>query len=230
MNIEIGGGQIQGERELQEDAYGWSGEAGGAQAWVCDGIGGAPYGDLAARIVSTRILREFIEREHIDGSGDGLMQMMLAAIEDLRALVRESYTFDRSSTTATILHIANGRAHICSIGDSPVFRVRNSEIVRLTKPMQLGDYDVMGLVGGAEYNLTGLHCMLFNNPVDVPVEPGDRFIVASDGILTLTQPEIADVLYHHVSPGPAVNNLLQLVDAKSARRQDNCTAICLFAT
>jgi PPM family protein phosphatase len=228
VNIEIGGGQIQGKRELQEDAYGWCWECGGAQAWVCDGIGGEPFGDLAARMVSARILREFIERDQMADPAAELMQIMLAAIEDLRALVRESYKFNRSSTTATILHIANGRAHICSIGDSPVFRVRNSEIVRLTKPMQLGDYDVMGLVGGAEYSLTGLHCMLFNHPVDVPVEPGDQFVVASDGILTLAQPEIADVLYHHFASGPAVNNLLQLIDAKSARRQDNCTVVCLF--
>jgi serine/threonine protein phosphatase PrpC len=58
-----------------------------------------------------------------------------------------------------------------------------------------------------------------------PLEPGDRILLASDGILSLSETEIANILDQPLSAKALVKKLLGAVENKGKQYQDNTTAL-----
>ncbi len=59
------------------------------------------------------------------------------------------------------------------------------------------------------------------------MQSGDRLLLASDGLLTLSPEEIVDVI--NANPENAAPALIAAVKSKQLELQDNCVAIVLTA-
>jgi serine/threonine protein phosphatase PrpC len=220
--LAAGGGQVQGTRKRQEDAWGLEryGES-EVLALVADGLGGHPAGDVASR----EAVREFVEQfgaRRARGTAtprQWLQDATLATHGALLGMARTQRRLREMATTLVALYVRGAEFWAVSVGDSYLLLLRGDRLVRLN--------ELHAEAGG----LTS--CLGFNLArVDVAdalaVQPGDRFLLASDGILALDDDEIAGFLGEG-DAAAAVGALLAAVEQADLPGQDNATAVAVLA-
>jgi len=158
---------------------------------VADGMGGHSAGDVA----SSRII------EALDGlSPAGSLSEMAGVVEDalrrvnldLLKLARDSDKHTIGSTAAVL--VMHGRHALCIwAGDSRIYRFRKGRLEQLTQDhAMVEDMVEAGLISRAEAEhhpqanritrAVGAMEDLFVDMDIHPVEPGDRFLICSDGL------------------------------------------------
>jgi PPM family protein phosphatase len=167
-----------------------SGYASGNLLVIADGVGGAAYGDVASS-TAVQILRRLDESPPA-----GLVEALAGAIhrvhDRLAELVEHDPELDGTSTTITAALFDGGRIGMAHVGDSRGYLLRHAELTRLTKDHTFVQTLVdEGRITEAESRnhphrnlilraVDGIHDTepdLF----DVPLEPGDRLLLCSDG-------------------------------------------------
>lgn len=241
------GGQLQGQRHDQQDSYGWVVDPGfrriGEQRvlLVADGMGGHAGGAMASRTVIEAFAAGF--RDSRGAISERLEDSLWRANRAVENAVRESPSLRGMGATLAAAHIAGGRfLRWLSVGDSPMWRLSNGKLMRLNRDhsmtpllrqlVELGymtpgeaamnrrNHRLRSVVMGADIPLIDLQ------DDAVKLEPGDVLIVASDGIETLGENEIAAVaVANATSPAAMVTALLGAVRAKRMPRQDNATVV-----
>ena len=217
------GGQIQGERHQQEDA--WQVERlddGSLLALVADGLGGHPHGERASVEAVAEFVRVFaVQRaEGDDNPTRWIQKAVVEADRHLHALQRREPELRGMATTLVAAYLSGSRLWAASVGDSYILVLRNGQLVRLN---ELHEQD-----GGITSTL-GFHLTQVEIADDKPIEAGDRYLLASDGIVTLQDDEAREVLAAAKDPTDAVKTLLDRVEAKANPSQDNTTAVVIFA-
>jgi protein phosphatase len=223
MMFVAAGGQIQGKRRRQEDAWGLE-HYGDTEvlALVADGLGGHPAGDVASR----EAVREFKEqfgrrRARADGTPrQWLQEATLATHTALLEMTRAERKLREMATTLVVLYARSLEFWAVSVGDSYLLLLRNGRLLRLN--------DLHAEAGGVT------SCLGYNlSRVDIAdtlaVMPGDRFLLASDGIVALEDDEVAGLLGGAPDAGGAVRALLDGVEKVGLPSQDNATAVALLA-
>lgn len=216
------GGQIQGARRRQEDAWRidtWTPEE--MLGIVADGLGGHPAGDIASTLGVAAFGRRFAGARE-DGEGtpaDWLRNAMKAADLELRARVREEPALRGMATTLVALYLRETGFWAASVGDSYLLLLREGRLMRLN--------ELHAEAGGVT------SCVGFNlSRVDVAdtlaVHPGDRFLLASDGIVVLDDAEVAEFLGRDDAQA-AVRGMLAAVEQAQLPNQDNATVVAVLA-
>jgi protein phosphatase len=134
-----------------------------------------------------------------------------------------------------------GRLDWVSVGDSPMYLVRRGEIVRLNEDHSLApEIDKLAETGRISWDtarsdprrhvlrsaLTGTEIELVDRPeTPLALEPGDVVILASDGIHTVPEEEIARIVGAAEAPDAVADALLAAVDAVGDPYQDNTTVV-----
>lgn len=217
------GGQIQGARRRQEDAWRidtWTPEE--MLGIVADGLGGHPAGDIASTLGVAAFGRRFAGARE-DGEGtpaDWLRNAMKASDLELRARVREEPALRGMATTLVALYLRETGFWAASVGDSYLLQLRGERLDCLNE-LHAESGGVTSCVG---YNLTRLDVVARR-----ALEPGDRFLLASDGIATLGSDEVAALLGGADDPEMAVRDLLAAVEEQALPSQDNATLVAVFA-
>ena len=241
------GGQIRGRREEQQDCYGWllddSDQPVGEQLLLIlgDGMGGHAGGAVASRTAVEAFGSAFSSirpavSERLD---DSLERANLA----IATATREDPSIYDMGTTLVGAHLAGGRRlRWISVGDSPMWRLANGRLERLNrdhsmKPV-LAQLVEMGHLTAEEAAVDGrIHqlrsvVMGMNIPhidlQDDAVELGsdDVLIIASDGLETLDDASVAQILEANRDSAPAmVKALLTAVCQEEKPHQDNATVI-----
>jgi serine/threonine protein phosphatase PrpC len=217
------GGQIKGKRDQQEDA--WSIERledGGVLALVADGLGGHPHGERASAEAVTEFSHVFLDR-HASALGPPRQWIQKAVVEadrHLHALQRKDPELRGMATTLVAAYVGKGKLWAASVGDSYLLLLRGGNLVRLN---ELHEQD-----GGITSTL-GFHLTQVELADEKPIEPGDRYLLASDGIVTLHDTDVRDTLAAAANPEAAVKSLLDQIEAKNHPAQDNTTAVVIFA-
>ena len=240
-------GQIRGEREEQQDCYGWlledQGEGAGEELLLilADGMGGHAGGAVASRTVveafgtpSASYVPSVSER--LDDSLDGANRAVARTIRE------DPNIYDMGSTLVGA-HIAGGRRlRWISVGDSPMWRLANGRLVRLNKDHSmkpvLAQLVEMGYMSAEEaaadrrnHELRSVVMGLNIPHIDlqdeaVELATGDILIIASDGLETLDDASIAQVLESNRGSATAmVKALLTAVQQKEKPHQDNATVM-----
>lgn len=159
---------------------------------VADGMGGHDAGEVASGKVA-----EVLSQLSAAGDLDGLVESATAALEqanrELIALAA-SRGSDRSiGTTVAGLALADGQYRCFWAGDSRTYRVRDQEIVQLTRDHSLVQSLVdAGMLSPAEA-VDHPNASVITRAVGVAEElrvdiaagdarPGDRFLLATDGL------------------------------------------------
>lgn len=224
------------ERELNEDRYAVI-ESDSGIAWiVCDGMGGAMGGELAAQLAIDAIRRDLESQP----SRPVDVAIRSSVLEANRVIVlrRQNPAFSGMGTTVVAVMFNGPEVSIAHAGDSRAYLVRDAAIQQLTKDhtyvqdlVDKGKLDseealshpqahvltrCIGSEPGLEVDLKRLWIW------DVPQsEPIDYLLLCSDGLYShVTEGEIANIA-SQLAPQRACVELVEL--AKSRGGYDNIT-------
>jgi len=198
---------------------------------VADGMGGTIGGGEAATAALAALL------DHLDGSGpvtvDALAAAVAAAHQRVRALARDGVPVAlRAGTTLTAAVATGCRLHLAHVGDSSCWLLRRGRLRRLTEVhTHAAALVAAGAVergSPAERRLGGLLTRFLGMPgavgtqlATVRVGPGDRVLVATDGVTgALPVPALAVLL---ARPGIGAADLVRA--AVEAGSRDDATAL-----
>ena len=216
---------------------------------VCDGMGGHAGGETASRLAVQTVERELLSARLRDddpfAAAAPLEQTPLAgalreAIEGACAAVfrtsRANPELAGMGTTCISLLLHGAQALLGHVGDSRAYLVRDGEVHQLSEDHSLVNEQVRaGLLTEEEAKHSRLKNIItrsvgFEEDVlvdllGVQTQPGDRFLLCSDGLSNLVEnEEIRDVLLQHpLDEVPQV--LIQLGNERGG--DDNLTVIAL---
>ena len=235
-----------GCRDYQEDAIATDFPMGAdfGYAVLSDGMGGHAAGDVASKIVVTEVFSELKFQTSdiqglIDNMGDVLRSAAVSANECMAAHASNNpQTAGMGATLVAPVFIEN-RLYWISIGDSPLYLLRDGRLRQLNEDHSLGphiDYMVRsGMmpeeIGRNHPDRNALTSVLIGEAIeriDCPERPfqlkdGDILIVASDGLQFLTNRQITQIVADNASAGSAViaERLLQELSDLDDPEQDN---------
>ena len=204
------------KRRVNEDAMLLRADLG---LWaVADGVGGHEAAAEASRMV-TEHLDQFLAPLSFGGAVDDLRELLTAANEALRN--RAGTIADRAVVASTVVVLLAYGGHFCLLwsGDSRGYRWRDGTLEQLTT-------DHAQSKGGAVTHAVGAEATLFLEQVHGKLEPGDRFMLCSDGLIkALEDEEIAEAM-----AGPHVDRMVEtlLQDALVAGARDNVTLVAVL--
>ncbi len=208
-----------------------SGYAGPWLLAVCDGVGGAARGDVASSTAISNL-------RHLDAPPrDEPLALVAGALhrahDRIAELVEEDPALTGTSTTAVVALFDGERLGLGHIGDSRAYRLRDGELKRLTTDHTFVQSLIAeGRITEAEAashphrNLI-LKALDANHEVDadlifVDLLPGDRVMLCSDGVLSLDDARIRDILGSGTPDYATVELIRRALEAGST---DNVTAI-----
>lgn len=221
-HVKAAGGQIQGTRRRQEDA--WRLQAYGEDevlALVADGLGGHPAGDVA----SSEAVREFVEQfgaRRARGTAtprEWLKESTTATHEYLLEMTRKKRSLREMATTLVALYVRGEELWAATVGDSYLLLWREGKLTRLNE---------LHSEPGGVTSCLGFHLTRVDLADALAVLPGDRFLLASDGLVTLDDEEVSSFL-GEADPDVAVRDMLQAVEMAALPNQDNVTVVALHA-
>jgi serine/threonine protein phosphatase PrpC len=240
-----------GARSYQEDASAtWPDDTGipGAEglslvAVLADGMGGHAGGALASQTVCAGFLDAFARCE--GAPAERLQQGLLAANAAITEKITEKPVLSGMGATLVGVAFAAGGAEWISVGDSPLYLVRRGEIARLNEDHSLAPMlDQMvadGRLSSAQAKVDPrrhyLRAAVSGEEIDLvdtsqrplALQSGDAIILASDGIHTLDDQEIARIVdaYLPDSPDATAAALIRAVDHAGDAFQDNTTVVVI---
>ena len=245
--LEIAGSQIDGARDYQEDAFltTYVDDEKGlpkstALMVMADGMGGHAAGNIASNLVVSTFNKHFTS--HF-GSGEVqniLREALDKANDGLRSSIKETPALDGMGCTMVTAAIARGRMWWISVGDSHLYLIRDRELHKKNEDHSYGGYldrmKAQGMDVQAEQGLSRNMLMSAITgeeiaEIDCPNKsfqllPGDRLIVASDGLDTLSNATVLQTSLWAPSAKECVEALLKAVEDAKRPRQDNTTVIC----
>ena len=243
--------QIPGKREYQEDDYGLLdgrdlGLDGSEHSMllVADGMGGHVGGATASGLLS----KTFVEA-YPQASGpivDRLRDCLEAANKAIAAAIAENPELDGMGSTLVAAVVSSEGLNWISVGDSPLWLFRDGQLERLNADHSmapvLADLVATGRMTAEEAardpSRHSLRSAVMGDDIHlidvssqpVAVEKGDRLLLASDGLMTLSDQEIEAIL-RKTQDAPLEDSaaaLIQAVEAAEQPHQDN-TTVLLYA-
>jgi protein phosphatase len=209
---------------------------------VADGMGGHAAGEVAAEIAASRV-GDALVRAIAGESAADLAHALEAAIAEANRRIlcraREDPACYGMGTTVTAVCVLDDTYLIGHVGDSRVYRLRSGRLERITTDHTLVQQEVERGALTDEQARVHPRSNVLTRALGIPgglapdiyegdLEPGDRLLLATDGLSTmLPDSEIRSVL----SGGTSVDETARgLVDAANdAGGLDNTTVIVIEA-
>ncbi|MCM3876671.1 MAG: Stp1/IreP family PP2C-type Ser/Thr phosphatase [Thermoanaerobaculia bacterium] len=234
------------KRRHNEDAYLLDAERG--LFVVADGMGGHAAGEVASRI-TVESIQEYIaatEEEHesswpfgfnsrVSVEGNRLTTAVEKANEKVMRAVQNRPELKGMGTTVVAALFDADRATLVHVGDSRAYLFRDGELRRLTDDHSWVQEQVnAGILSEDEAKSHPLKNVVTRalggaahvsvDLIEVPVRPGDRFLLCSDGLTGMVPDE--DLFTHFRSDGLIEKTVRELIDTANDRGGvDNITAV-----
>lgn len=223
LQITTASGQLQGGRWRQEDSVLLRASAHGRIAFVADGVGGHVRGDEAsatAVTVATDGLKAYIEQA-ADVPDDPLTEAFVQAHAAVSLLPAGRRAPAATTLIGGLFRVEPAVAWLANVGDSLAFLLRDGETSTIFVPQGVGNWVRYALGYDIGYASEGIEICRME------LSTGDRFLLASDGLLTLDYDNIQEALLQD-TPRACCEQLLSQVIAAARPNQDNCTVLALF--
>ncbi len=244
-----GGDQIQGGRDYQEDEFVITlltgdrsdGDRGDRLLLVlADGMGGHAGGKVASQTVVQAFWDGF--RQPATDIAANLNAGVRTANEAVQARQQANPILSQMGSTLVAALVRDGHLYWASVGDSLLWVFRNGRLTRLNadhsmRPLLL-DLVELGRMTAEEVRhdprVHQLRSAIMGEDIPLidiatngyPLEVGDVVLLASDGLETLTETEIAALLTQHGTDAQAlVRALLEAVAEAGTAHQDNTTVL-----
>ena len=196
------------KRTSNEDAFAISVEHG--VFLVCDGMGGAAAGEIASSLAVDEVLRMLTSRAEAVPLVKAAQEAVLTANEAI--LSRSQHDQNLNGMGTTLVGLLAGtpdespRVWIFNVGDSRCYRYRSGHMAQITHDHSLVEEQIrMGRMTRAEAarspfrnvitRVLGTQQSVTPDVIEAEVEPGDLFLLCSDGLThELADEEIESVL------------------------------------
>jgi len=180
---------------------------------VADGIGGEKAGGTASRMACEGLLDYYAGRSSSGKSADfvesrlqALEQVIRTTNQKIREAARENKEYEGMGTTLSVLVLLRERALLAHVGDSRIYRLRDSRLERLTRDQTMAQLSVeMGYIGQEEADSHPTRHILveaMGREIDEvetaieKIEKGDLFLLCTDGL-------------HHAVPDDTIREILE---------------------
>jgi PPM family protein phosphatase len=201
---------------------------------VADGMGAHAAGELASQIATDNIPHAYLKRKDLPPC-----EAIIAAVEDANGRIfnkgQNSVDFHGMGTTCSCLLLLPDGALAAHVGDSRVYRLRGKTIEQLTFDHSL--VWEMAAAGHASEDEVPSYVpknvitrSLGPHPVvkvdlegPLPVKPGDRYLLCSDGLTGPLNPQLIGMVMASLSPEDASQTLVDLANLLGG--PDNITVV-----
>lgn len=229
------GAQWVGARENQEDSFWFSPDH--KVNILSDGMGGYGGGEIASDITTAEASRLYAEFPK-DGTEQEVKAWLEKYVDAADAKIRQVRTeaamggsyraadgtiyqpvsndsWNQMGSTVVASAQSGDKLVIRAVGDSRAYVLRDGVLKQITHDQENLDGTLTGALGHNN----------FPEFYTVQLEPGDRILIASDGLETLSQDVIRSTLKASANAQEASKKLVSLVQDAGADFQDNVTAI-----
>jgi protein phosphatase len=198
---------------------------------VADGMGGHAAGEVASQMAIDTVSKTILSASNLWPFGRAqrergvVLDAIRAANQRIREAAAENGALKGMGTTVVVLWVRGSRAHVAHVGDSRIYRLRQGRLDQLTHDHSWPSEDgamrnVLTRAVGAEAEIEVDHSMF-------EVEPGDVFLLCSDGLTrTVDDPTIVEILGAVSSGEEALGRLIELAKQKGA--PDNVTVALAY--
>lgn len=241
---------IKGARPYQEDDCGFNphsvegDDAGELLLVLADGMGGHKGGAHASKTAVQTFIDVFNSRS--GDVGDRLSRALEHANRQVGIDGEANPELEGMGCTLVGAYVAGDTISWVSVGDSPMWVYRDGTLQRLNEDhsmgavldaqVQLGKLSQEAAASDPQRHallsaVTGEPLTKVDGPSAAPLQAGDRIVLASDGVLTLSDDEIAALLADagELDADATVRRLTEAVEAKQSPRQDNTTIMVVDA-
>jgi protein phosphatase len=201
---------------------------------VADGMGGAQAGEIASRLAAAAL-----RQPSDDESGDG-RKRVVQLIQEANRRVYERSSEDEAvsgmGTTMTVALVEDSAVWIGHVGDSRAYRVRDGSLEQLTEDHSLvAELVRSGKLSPEEAEIHPQRSVITRalgtdpdvdvDVFSVPPEPGDLFMICSDGLTAMvTDDTILEIIEDHRDD--LDRSARRLVDAANrGGGEDNITVV-----
>ena len=238
--------QLQGSRPYQEDDFGFLNDLKETDprpsrllVVLADGMGGHSGGAHASALAVDSFLQSY------QGAAGSVTDRMVKSLNESNDRIRgdaegNPALLGMGCTFVAAAFIDDGLVWV-SVGDSPFWRYRDGKVKQLNEDHSMAPLIAQQVVAGAlspedaarHPHRNALRSALIGEPIPktdlrespIRLKAGDKFLLASDGMQTLTDQEIAAILKEDADALDLSRKLLRAVEEKNRRGQDNTTAI-----
>jgi serine/threonine protein phosphatase PrpC len=179
------------KRPTNEDAFGYSIEHG--VYVVCDGMGGAAAGEVASFLAVDEIMRMLTQRTALQALPAVIEQAVTTANEVIYGRSQSNPKFNGMGTTLVALVAEERRIQVLNVGDSRCYRLRAQHLEQITQDHSLVEEQVrLGKMTHSEAvrsplrnvitRALGTQSRVTADVFDLEAEPGDLFLLCSDGL------------------------------------------------
>jgi PPM family protein phosphatase len=225
------------KRPSNEDAFGYSIEHG--VYVVCDGMGGAAAGEVASTLAVSEVMRLLTHRPGPNPFPTDAEQAVAAANQAIFSRSQRNQKLSGMGTTLVSLLVDERNAWMLNVGDSRGYRLRNARLEQITldhslveEQMRLGQMSRQEALRSPLKNVItralGTQSCVTADVFELETEPGDLFLLCSDGLTRELSNSLIESLLRLDLPLAGLCS--RLVDAANqAGGQDNITCLLVRA-
>jgi protein phosphatase len=250
VKLRPGNAQHLGARREQQDAFGFSDlddrtftAHGGVLAALADGMGGMALGREAAQVAIATLLQHYAAKDPAIPPEVALQLAVQAANAAVNQLT-DAAGLSEGDAGATLLVVVvhEARLYWIAVGDSRIYLCRNGELAQLNlehifarelwRSVATGNLSRDQLFNDPEREMLTSYLGLPELPEldynrqPLPLQPGDRLLLCSDGLYPMLAAETITALLTD-DPQTAADRLVEAALNQQHPHQDNVTAVIL---
>lgn len=226
LTVALGHSSLPGRRPRNEDFVGATTPEGtelaakGVLLVVADGVGGHANGREASEYSVRGLLADYYATPATWTVPKSVDTVLQAINRWLLAHARKAPETAGMATTLTAVVLRGSRYYVAHVGDSRAYLVRDGQLTPLTEDHTWPHPELHNVLRRA----IGLDAHLIVDHGDGELEPGDRFLLVTDGVWgSLGDAGLAEVLARHPGAEQAAAALAHEAERRGAN--DNCTAL-----
>ncbi|MBL4762338.1 MAG: SUMF1/EgtB/PvdO family nonheme iron enzyme [Gammaproteobacteria bacterium] len=247
LQFDIASNQIDGARDYQEDAFMVSylgtsrGDGESVLAIMADGMGGHAAGNVASNMAVTAFNKMFTSLYGQKTIPEALDASLKNANDQIGDSVRETPALHGMGCTMVTAFLKQSDLWWVSVGDSHLYLIRDKSLTKKNADHSYGAYlDMMREQGMEVEEQPGMSRNMLMSAmtgddigmIDVPevatsLRPGDRIIIASDGLDTIDDITILKASDWANTATDCVRALLTAVEEVDKPHQDNATVLVI---
>lgn len=202
---------------------------------VADGMGAHAAGELASKLAADTVPHLYFKHPELSAP-ESLKRAVVETNAEINRKGQANLDFHNMGTTCSVLTLLPQGAVIAHVGDSRVYRIRQGVLEQLTFDHSLvwemrasGRGDARGELDAAipRNVITRSLGPFADVKVDVegpfPIEPGDTFMLCSDGLVGEVSDEELGPILASLSPDEAARALVDLANLRGG--PDNITVV-----